>query len=97
MDIDWNAMLQKNFWVYLVCLISILICMVYYYNIEKYQQANTHAWEKFVTDCHCQCIERDAQPMFQPNITKEFNVPIYHEIFEGEEELNKGDINVNTT
>jgi hypothetical protein len=79
---DWNAMLQKNFWVYCVCLISILICMVYYYNIEKYQQANTHAWEKFVMDCGCECIERDFEPMFEPNITKQFNIPIYHEIME---------------
>jgi len=90
MEINWNAMLQKNFWVYLVCLISILICMVYYYNIEKYQQANTHAWQEFVRDCNCECINVDNQPMYNPNISPEFNIPIYHEIFEGEEELDKG-------
>ena len=91
---DWNAMLQKNFWVYVVCLISILICMVYYYNIEKYQQANTHAWEQFVKDCHCRCIEMYNRPMFEPNISKEFNIPIYHEIVE---ERNGVDKDANTT
>ena len=92
MAIDYNKLIQSNFWVYIVCLISILICMVYYYNIEKYQQANTHAWEKFVEECNCQCLL--TQPMFDPNISKDFNIPIIHEIVEAH---NNDSTKTNTT
>lgn len=77
---NFEQAMKDNWWVYMVCLIAILICMTYYYNIEKYQQANTHAWQKFVDECNCQCIKMNNEPMFDPNITKEFNIPIWKEI-----------------
>lgn len=81
---DWNKLIQSNWWVYTVCLISILICMVYYYNITDYEVKNTVAWENFVKECNCQCLM--TREMFNPNITPEFNIPIYHEIMEEQDE-----------
>ena len=71
--------IKKDITIYIVCLIAILICSIYYYNIEDYQAANNKAWKEWATECNCQCL-MSTQPIPYPNVTKEFKIPIIEEL-----------------
>jgi hypothetical protein len=71
-------LIRKDITIYIVCLVAILICMIYYYNIEHYQQANNKAWQEWAMQCGCQCIINNQLPT--PNISKDFELPFINEL-----------------
>ena len=77
--------LMTNMFIYIVCLIAILVCFTTIYNIHSYEEDYREVVIKhFQDNCNCVCLQNKSTVPTDTNFT--FKVPIYEEITNGNQQ-----------
>ena len=48
--------IKSNYWLYILCLVSILICLGVLAYVSTEENNLNDKWAKFILDCDCKCI-----------------------------------------